>query len=292
MDFSKYIILENLEKFRASLVDRKHADKIPAAKSYIEYSTSKGGKKRSILSTSVKWSKVDGYKNYGVTGLYLVPFKHILGLNFCAFAALCAEGCIGYTGFLGLHHQNTLEWKSLALYHHTLEFLLDMLKELYIQCLRASMEDKEIWARFNGSSDVRWERIIRIDMMVEDFNGLKGLYDYTKYPRVTNIYQHYHLTYSLSEITTDRQLKYNLNTLESVAVVLPKKDKLRLLDNYPSLFCDGDLHDMRPLDEKTIVLLQGKRATAKGKELSNDFIESYDSLLTRLDSIGYMEGVQ
>ena len=49
---------------------------------------------------------------------------------------------------------------------------------------------------------------------------------------------------------------------------------------------------MRPLDNKTIVLLQGKRATAKGKELSNDFIESYDSLLTRLDSIGYMEGVQ
>lgn len=292
MDFKKYIILENLEKFRQSLVDRKHADKIPAAKTYLEYSTSKSGKKRSILSTSVKWSKVDGYKNYGVTGLYLVPFKHILGLNFCAFAALCAKGCIGYTGHLGMFHQNTLEWKSLALYHHTLEFLLDMLKELYIQCLRASMEDKEIWARFNGSADVRWERIIRIDMMVEDFNGLKGLYDYTKYPRVTNIYQHYHLTYSLSEITTDRQLKYNLNTLNSVAVVLPKKDKLRLLDNYPSLFCDGDLHDMRPLDKKTIVLLQGKRATAKGKELSSGFIESYDSLLTRLDAIGYMEGVQ
>ena len=96
----------------------------------------------------------------------------------------------------------------------------------------------------------------------------------------------------MSEITTDRQLKYNLNTLESVAVVLPKKDKLRLLDNYPSLFCDGDTHDMRPLDDRTIVLLQGKRATAKGKELSSGFIESYDSLLTRLDSIGYMEGVQ
>ena len=92
MDFKKYIILDNLEKFRQSLVDRKHGEKIPEPKTYLEYSTSKRGKKRSILSSSVKWNKVDGYKQYGVTGLYLVPFKHILGLNFCAFAALCAKG--------------------------------------------------------------------------------------------------------------------------------------------------------------------------------------------------------
>jgi len=275
MDFMKYIIVENIPAFRNSLVDKNNADSIPAAKPYIEYSTSKTGKKRSILSSSVKWSKVEGLKNVGVTGLYLTPFKHILGLNFCAFAGLCAGGCIGYTGFLGLHHQLTLEWKSLALYHHTIEFMLDVLRELYIQSFKASVDDKELWARLNGSTDCRFERILRMDLIVQDFNGLAGFYDYTKYPVVNNPWSSYHLTYSYSETT-----KKIHGSFDRVAIVVTKEDKIKLLSSYPGVFVDGGKHDIRPLDNGKYVLLQGKRATAKGKQLHNDFIQSYDTCVS------------
>lgn len=291
-DFSKYIKLDNLQAFRASLVDHKNKDMLSAAIDYMQLAYTSKGKKKSILSSSTKWSKVDGFTKYGVTGLYLAPATHIQGLNTCRFSALCELGCIGYTGMLGFHQQGSLEWKTYALYFHTETFLLDLVKAIYLQAFKASIEGKEVFARLNGSSDIRWEKILDLDAMTRDFQGLKGFYDYTKYPRVNNPYQSYHLTYSMSETTTDKQLQYNVNTLGRVAIVVPKKDKLRLLNDYPTVFCDGDLHDMRPLDEKVFVLLQGKRATKKGKKLSSDFIESYDSLLTRLDSIGYMEGVQ
>lgn len=274
MDFMKYIIVENIPAFRNSLIDKTNIDSIPAAKSYLEYSTAKSGKKKSILSSSVKWSKVEGLENVGVTGLYLTPFKHILGLNFCAFAGLCAGGCIGYTGFLGLHHQATLEWKSLALYHHTIEFMLDVLRELYIQSFKASIDGKELWARLNGSTDCRFERILRMDLIVQDFNGLAGFYDYTKYPVVKNPWSSYHLTYSYSETT-----KKIHSSFDRVAIVVTEKDKVKLLNNYPGVFVDGDKHDIRPLDGGKWVLLQGKRATAKGKQLHDDFVQSYESVV-------------
>ena len=274
MNFLKYIIVENVESFRNSLVDKNNIDSIPLAKTYLEYSTSKSGKKRSILSSSVKWSKVEGLKNTGVTGLYLTPFKHILGLNFCAFAGLCAGGCIGYTGHLGMFHQNTLEWKSLALYHHTLEFMLDVLRELYIQSFKASIDGKELWARLNGSTDCRFERILRMDLIVQDFNGLAGFYDYTKYPIVNNPWTSYHLTYSYSETT-----KKIHKSFDRVAIVVTKEDKIKLLNDYPEVFVDGDKHDIRPLDVGKWVLLQGKRATAKGKQLHDDFIQSFEDVV-------------
>ena len=53
-----------------------------------------------------------------------------------------------------------------------------------------------------------------------------------------------------------------------------------MLSDYPGVFCDGDLHDIRPLDGSKYVLLQGKRVTAKGKQLHDDFIQSYESIVS------------
>jgi len=292
LDFTKYIKLDNLESFRNSLVDHKKKDMLSAAIDYLKLAYTSKGKKKSILSSSVKWSKVDGFTKYGVTGLYLAPATHIKGLNTCRFSALCELGCIGYTGHLGMFHQDSIEWKTYALYHHTVLFLTDLIKAIYLQAFKASIEGKEVFCRLNGSSDIRWEKILDLDAMTRDFAGLAGFYDYTKYPIVNNPYQSYHLTYSMSETTTDKQLVHNINTLGRVAIVVPKKDKQRLLNDYPAVFCDGDLHDMRPLDTKVFVLLQGKRATTKGKKLSSDFIESYDSVVNRLESLDLLERAQ
>jgi len=292
MDFSKYIIVENINLFILSMIDVKKyrvhksiAGDLDAViqlvqsslnrKTYEHYTLSNSGKKRSILSSSVKWSKLEGVNDVGVTGLYLAPATTIEGVNTCKMSGLCTHGCIAFTGMLGFHHQTTIVNRTLALFHYTERYLVDMLRELYIQSFKASIDGKSLYCRLNGTSDLPFYKVLNMDAIVEDFNGLAGFYDYTKYPVVNNPWTSYHLTYSYSETT-----KKIHSSFDRVAIVVTKEDKIKLLSSYPGVFVDGDKHDIRPLDKGCYVLLQGKRATAKGKQLHNDFIQSYDTCVS------------
>ena len=278
MDFKKYIILENLAAFRRAMSDNKVT--LAPAETYEHYTVSKSGRRRSILSGSVKWSKLEGLQNIGVTGLYLAPATHIEGLNTCKNSGLCVHGCIAFTGMLGFHHQKTIQDRTLALYHYTERYLVDMLRELYLQSFKASIDGKSLYIRLNGTSDLPFYKVLNMDAIVEDFNGLAGFYDYTKYPIVKNPWSSYHITYSYSETTKKIHSMFN-----RVAIVVTKSDKLRLLNDHPSVFGDGDLHDVRPLDNHRFILLQGKRATTAGQELHTDFIQSYEQCISLLDGV-------
>lgn len=273
MDFSKYIITKNIAAFKRSMSDNKAT--LAPAETYEHYTLASSGKRRSILSGSVKWAKTEGLQNVGVTGLYLAPATHIEGLNTCKNSGLCVHGCIAFTGFLGFHHQKTIQDRTLALYHYTERYLVDMLRELYIQSFKASIDDKELYCRLNGTSDLPFYKVLDMDLIVKDFNGLAGFYDYTKYPVIKNPWSSYHLTYSYSETTNKVHSMFN-----RVAIVVTKKDKQRLLNDHPSVFGDGDLHDIRPLDTHRFILLQGKRATTAGQELHTDFIQSYNDCIS------------
>jgi len=272
MDFSKYIIHANLELFKKSMIDRADRNFIQF-NSYEYYTRNNSGKRRSILSSSVKWSKVDGLKNVGVTGLYLAPSTTIQGLNTCKFAGECAKGCIAFTGNLGFFHSATIQNRTLALFHYTERYLIDMLRDLYLQSFKASIEDKQLYCRLNGTSDLPFYKVLNMDLIVNDFNGLAGFYDYTKYPVMVNPWQHYDVTYSMSETDTAINLRY-----PRVAFVVSKKDKIKLLNDYSDVFTDGDKHDVRPLDCTNFVLLQAKRATATDKQVSEDFIYSIEDI--------------
>ena len=269
MKFQKYIIYSYLDAFKNHMVNRSDKNFI-SKESYEHYTVSKSGKRRAILSGSVKWAKVEGLKNVGVTGLYLSPADTVQGLNTCKFAGKCKHGCIAFTGNLGMFHRQTLENRTLALYHYTEQYLLDMLRELYITAFKARVDGKSLYCRLNGTSDLPFHRVLNMDAIVQDFKGLAGFYDYTKFPIVDNPWESYHLTYSYSERTT----KIN-SQFDRVAIVVTKKDKERLLEDFDFIFTDGDKHDLRPLDNTKYVLLQGKRATATDKQLHNDFIVSY-----------------
>lgn len=273
MNFMKYIIVENIPAFQLSMIDNK-STLIPSL-SYEHYTLSSSGKRRSILSSSVKWSKLEGVKDVGVTGLYLAPSTTLEGFNTCKMSGLCKHGCIAFTGFLGLHHRSTIENRTLALFHYTERYLIDLLKELYLQSFKASIDDKQLYCRLNGTSDLPFYKVLNMHAIVQDFNGLAGFYDYTKYPVVNNPWSSYHLTYSYSETT-----KRIHSSFDRVAIVVTKQDKIKLLNDYPGVFVDGDKHDIRPLDGGKWVLLQGKRATAKGKQLHNDFVQSYESVVS------------
>lgn len=273
MDFTKYIITKNIAAFRRSMTDNKST--VAPSETYEHYTLSSSGKRRSILSGSVKWAKTQGLQNLGVTGLYLAPATHIEGLNTCKNSGLCVHGCIAFTGMLGFHHQTTIQNRTLALYHYTERYLVDMLRELYIQSFKASIDGKSLYVRLNGTSDLPFYRVLDMDAIVKDFNGLSGFYDYTKYPVIKNPWSSYHLTYSYSETTKKINPMFN-----RVAIVVTKKDKIKLLNDYPTVFGDGDLHDIRPLDSHRFILLQGKRATTKGQELHTDFIQSYSDCIS------------
>ena len=273
MDFTKYIITKNIPAFKRAMNDNKFT--VPSAATYEHYTVSTSGKKRSILSGSIKWAKLEGLKNVGVTGLYLSPAEHIQGLNTCKFAGKCQHGCIAFTGNLGLFHRATIENRTLALYHYTQRYLVDLLRELYLACFRASIDDKQLYIRLNGTSDLPFYKVLNMDAIRKDFNGLAGFYDYTKYPVINNPWSSYHLTYSLSETT-----KRVHPSFDRVAIVVTKQDKKRLLNEYPTIFGDGDAHDVRPLDTHRFILLQGKRATATDKKLHDDFIQSYETCVS------------
>ena len=273
MDFKKYVIAENIPAFRLSMIDTT-ASYLAPAESYEYYTLAASGKKRSILSSSIKWNKLEGVKDVGVTGLYLAPATTIEGVNTCKMSGLCKEGCIAFTGFLGFHHQDTIVNRTLALLHYTERYLIDMLRELYIQSFKASIDDKSLYCRLNGTSDLPFYKVLDMDAIVRDFNGLAGFYDYTKYPIVNNPWSSYHLTYSYSETTKRIHSSFN-----RVAIVVTKKDKVKLLNDYAGVFVDGDKHDIRPLDDGKYVLLQGKRATAKGKQLHDDFVQSFEAVV-------------
>lgn len=272
MDFSKYIITKNIAAFKRSMSDNKAT--LSPAQTYEHYTLSSSGKRRSILSGSVKWAKTEGLQNVGVTGLYLAPASHIEGLNTCKNSGLCVHGCIAFTGMLGFHHQTTIQNRTLALYHYTQRYLIDLLRQLYIQSFKASIDGKSLYIRLNGTSDLPFYKVLDMDAIVKDFNGLAGFYDYTKYPIVKNPWSSYHITYSYSETTKRIHSMFN-----RVAIVVTKSDKLHLLNDYPNMFGDGDAHDIRPLDSHKFILLQGKRATTAGQELHTDFIQSYDDCI-------------
>jgi hypothetical protein len=276
MDFKKYIITKNIAAFKRSMSDNKTT--LSPAQTYEHYTVSKSGRRRSILSASVKWAKTEGLKNVGVTGLYLSPAATVNGLNTCKFAGKCQDGCIAFTGNLGMFHRATIENRTLALYHYTEQYLLDMLRELYMACFRASIDDKSLYIRLNGTSDLPFYKVLNMDAIVEDFNGLAGFYDYTKYPVVKNPWNSYHLTYSYSETTKKIHPSFN-----RVAIVVTKQDKARLMTDYPNMFGDGDLHDVRPLDNHKFILLRGKRATAADKKVHDDFIQSYELCVSLLE---------
>ena len=157
--------------------------------------------------------------------------------------------------------------------------MLDMLRDLYIQAFKASIDNKELYCRLNGTSDLPFYKVLNMDLIVKDFNGLAGFYDYTKFPHVKNPWANYHLTFSYSEKSTSIGSYISMmNNFDRVAIVVTEEDKNILLDLYSDCI-DGDLHDIRPLDKGRFVLLQAKNVTAAGKSLDTEFVQSFDHVV-------------
>lgn len=285
LDPKKYIITTQIEQFRKFMMTDKTMLSIYDNDDSLTWDSlllNSRGELRSI------WTKPSN-KFEGDTSIsyvhYLAPHKTVTGANLCRLASEeCAGACLGYTNRLALHVNKLYADKTVALIKFTELYLYTMVNDMIQKALVTFQSGKRVYFRFNGLSDLPFYRVIDMRSLYDDLMILAALfgiarydnplYDYSKYPINASIDGVYRVTYSYNENT---QLEY-LRRFNSISFVLPKKDKQKLINDYPHTFVDGDYSDVRPLDGSKWVLL-----SLKGKkQRDTGFVLSYDTIVRML----------
>ena len=236
--------------------------------------TPSGNPRRLTCTTSHKFDMRNGHK-IETMGMYLAPSTEAgLGINTCSNSGDCKNMCLITTGQLvtGAAASSRIE-KTRAFYAYPIQFLTQLLSEIVDESGRAFRRGDGFQYRANGTSDIMWERYIKMESFVDAVDGFDGFYDYTKMGkrRLKNIPPSYHLTFSVDEKANSfsNAVAY-LKEGYSVAVVLHEFEKqIALLMDGPIV--DGDLSDHRPQDPAgSIVLLRSK---GKARKSQSNFIK-------------------
>ena len=214
--------------------------------------------KRFFSEDSPKAIKADkyGYLN-GIN--YMAPHS-IAGVgNMCAGASPgCKSLCLGmYSGqasFVADLENGTNNVRESRI-RKTRDFMSDVQRFMDEACehveslsAKAKRRDKQFCGRFNGSTDIPFERIIVKSKGKTIFDSFpeEQFVDYTKIlSRLDNPPANLHLTFSRSE-TNESECKVALSKGFNVAVVFERKPKTYL--GRPVI--DGDAHDLRHLDKR------------------------------------------
>ena len=150
------------------------------------------------------------------------------------------------------------------------EFFRLFIMEIAMLSIEASFKGVQLAIRFNGTSDIRIEKILNLEMLAEDFPNVI-FYDYTKYPLANRDVKSYHLTYSIDEQYSSIELaKDYLSSGYPVAVVLSFKDYNQAL--WFPFVIDGEQNDHRFLQGASIVVLRAKTLTYRQGSYSEDGI--------------------
>lgn len=216
---------------------------------------------------TIKGEKL-GYKTYI---LYLSPFtQNSKGINLCPHASAgCSAACLFKSGFGGMYDAvkqgriNKTEW----FLSNRSEFMLQLDKEIAAAVKRHKGKDKVAF-RLNGTSDIRWEKIIvRDNKNIFQLYPRVQFYDYTKNPKRFDIVlpKNYHLTFSRSESNHDIAMEL-LSKGVNVAMVFNKLPET--YNGYKVIV--GDETDLRFKDAKGVIVgLTYKFNTGKGGEVAN-----------------------
>lgn len=220
-------------------------------------------KHKMLLTTqNAKTSKGEdlGY----LTGiLYMAPADSVNGINVCKFASKgCKEACLYTAGRGKFNSVKKARIAKTELFRDNLEFFKSsLIWSIESVTRKATKQGLKPCIRLNGTSDISWEEIVIKDgkNIFELFPNIQ-FYDYTpNFTRVkalTGNWKNYHLTFSRKESKENHRQAENLLALGvNVAVVYSNVEKA--VNKLGAI--DGDLHDLRFLDEKgKIVALKAK----------------------------------
>ena len=216
-----------------------------------------------------KNQSVEGLENIVVLHLNFAP-ADLSGYNVCPMASQgCKSACLHTAGNPVFQAQKDKGRINRARFYmqDRPNFLIKLFKELENFVKWCNKNKKIGVVRLNTTSDISWENY----NLFEKFPMLQ-FYDYTKIQKRALKFArgeyppNYHLTYSLNEDNYDKAMQV-LEEGGNIAVVFRK--------DLPDTFAgrkvvNGDLHDLRYLDPKNVVV--GLKAKGKAKTDYSGFV--------------------
>jgi len=216
-----------------------------------------------------KNQSVEGLENIVVLHLNLAP-ADLSGYNVCPMASQgCKSACLHTAGNPVFQAQKDKGRINRArFYMQDRDKFISRIDRELVNFVKWCDKNKKIGVvRLNTTSDISWENY----NLFEKFPMLQ-FYDYTKIQKRALKFArgeyppNYHLTYSLNEDNYDRAVEV-LNEGGNIAVVFRK--------DLPDTFMgkkvvNGDLHDLRYLDPKNVVV--GLKAKGKAKTDYSGFV--------------------
>ena len=192
----------------------------------------------------------------------ICPYQDIAG---------CKSACLNTAGLGGVYPsiQKARQKKTDLFLDDRDEFMRVLVKDIYTFVRACNRKDKRPAIRLNGTSDIQWE-YIEIDGYANIFEMFPDIqfYDYTKIPtRKVEHIPNYHLTWSYSE-ANDKYASWIDRVKDNIAVVFRTKDLPETFKGRGVI--NGDLHDMRFLDEPNSVV--GLKAKGQAKKDNSGFV--------------------
>jgi len=192
----------------------------------------------------------------------ICPYQDIAG---------CKSACLNTAGLGGVYPsiQKARQKKTDLFLDDQAEFMRVLVKDIHTFVRACNRKDKRPAIRLNGTSDIQWE-YIEIEGHANIFEMFPEIqfYDYTKIPtRKVEHIPNYHLTWSYSE-SNDKYAGWIDRVKDNIAVVFRTKDLPETFKGRGVI--DGDLHDMRFLDEPNSVV--GLKAKGQAKKDTSGFV--------------------
>lgn len=230
-----------------------------------------------LITTSVERLANGMSEGYLAGIIYLAPEKVAgNGINVCKFATdECKKVCLNTSGRGQMSKVQEARIKRTRwLMSDPESFYGAVSEEIHALERKAKRLGLKPAIRLNGTSDIDHRGYIQLFNQFRLESGLDPMmwYDYTKHPTraLTNTDRFYHLTYSHGGLgTMDKTIRHIESGINATVVFSTKKGKP--LPKHWNGFdvIDGDIHDLRFLDPKGVVV--GLRAKGKAKQVTPVF---------------------
>tara|TARA_R100000995_G_scaffold78447_1_gene49042 strand:- start:644 stop:1501 length:858 start_codon:yes stop_codon:yes gene_type:complete len=230
------------------------------------------GKLPKLLTKNAKLEKGNKYEYYNI-GLQLAP-SYISGFNTCPNASIeCGMSCLNFTGHGAKHmlNKNNIHMvlkariiRTILYFEYRTQFKNRLIQEINLHKNKVNkLDNVKLCIRLNVLSDIKHEKINKD--ILNMFNDIQ-FYDYTKIlNRNIKHMGNYHLTISRNELNKD--VIKNISNNKAYVFNVKRNDKLpKYYDNKKVI--DGDLHDLRFLDDKNVIV--GLRYKGNNKDLNNN----------------------
>ena len=225
-----------------------------------------------LLTKNAKLEKGNKYEYYNI-GLQFAP-SYISGFNVCPNASInCGLTCLNETGHGARHmiNKNNIHMvlkariiRTILFFEYRTQFKNRLIQEINLHKNKVNkLKNVKLCIRLNVLSDIKHEKINKD--ILEMFKDIQ-FYDYTKIlNRNIKHLNNYHLTISRNELNKDiiKDMPHN----KAYVFNVKRNDKLpEYYENKKVI--DGDLHDLRFLDNKNIIV--GLRYKGNNKDLNNN----------------------